>query len=188
MANIVFDTKEFERAMEKFPAFPKEAKQAMRETLNRAINQVKTGITNEVAVDYAIKKNQVKKTIGIKRANMGFLQAEATVMDSRIKMGSFKFKYEKNRYRSPVSVKIKNSGGFKTSTSSPALFQARNQIYHRTPNDPTFKIGWAFTLSVPQMVSNDEVYRRIAEDAHAYVLRRFPEALEYRMLHRLGLK
>lgn len=187
MANIIIDTDELEKAMNKFPAFPKQAHGAMNASLNRTISRVVTNITKEVAVDYAVKRGQVKKTIGVKKSNESTLRAEATVTDKRIKMGSFKFKYEHNRYRSPVSVKIKNSGGYVRSTSKPALFQARNQIYHRTPNDPKYKIGWAFTLSIPQMVSNDEVYDRIADDAHKFLLERFEIELKYRILHYLKM-
>lgn len=180
MPQIIIETDDVQRAMRKFPAFPREAHAAMNSALNRSISRVVTNITKEVAVDYAVKRGQIKKTIGVKRSRISTLEAEAEVTDRRIKMGSFQFKYEKNRYRSPVSVKIKNTNGFVKSTSRPALFQAKGQIYHRTPNDK-YPIGWAFTLSIPQMVANDDVYERISEDANQFLHERFEHELNFRL-------
>lgn len=179
MGVIIVDTDEFEKMLDKLPAFPKKVNAAMSRTLNSAASRVVTNVLKDVSNEYAIKKPQVRKTVDKKKAKPLNLQAEVIIKGKQQKMGNFKFKVANNKQRSPVTVTIKKSNGAVTSKSKPALFGARGGIYHRTPEDPTYKIGWAFTLSVPQMVSSDEVYNKIAEDAHEYILKQFPKNLKY---------
>ena len=186
MSEIIVDTSDLEKIVEQLPLFPREAHAAMNAALNRTTSRVVTNILKDVANEYAIKRPQVRKTIGVKKSRVSTLTAEVDVTGSRIKMGSFQFTHAENRYRSPVSVKIKKSNGMVTSNSQPPLFVGKGQVYHRTPHDK-YKVGWAFSLSVPQMVSNDEVYNTIADDAHEFLMDRFNHELQYRLKKTLGV-
>lgn len=180
MSNIYVDTSDLEKLMKKFDGFPDQVRSSLNNTLNRTINRVKTNTQKEVKKEYAVNRS-IKKVMYDKRSKLSTLTAEVGVTDTRIKMGDFKFSAAQNSQRSPITVTIKKSNGAVTSTAQPPLFMGKNQIYHRTPNDPKYKVGWAFTLSIPQMVSNEEVYQRIADDAHDFMLKRFEQDITYRI-------
>ena len=185
MPNVIVEHKLDKLSAEMF-FFPRQCHAAMNNALNRTLSRVATNITKEVAVDYAVKRNQVKKTIGLKKSRVSTLQAEATVTDTRIKMGSFAFKVLDQQYRTPVSVKIKKSNGFVKSGSQPPVFAGmsrvtgKKELFHRTPGD-AYKMGYAFTLSIPQMVANDDVYDRIQKDAKEFLVARYQHELEYQL-------
>lgn len=186
MPKVVVETKALERLSAEMVLFPKECRAAMSSALNRTLNRVTTNISKEVAVDYAVKRGQIKKTISTKKSKRSTLQAEAIVTDKPIKMGSFRFKVLDDKYRTPVSVKIKNTNGFVKSSSQPPIFAGmsratgKKELFHRTPGDK-YKISYGFTLSIPQMVANEDVYNRIREDAEEYLEQRYEHEIEYRL-------
>ena len=192
MAYVTVEAKGLGRLADKLADFPKESHAAMRSALNRTVNRVATNMTKEVAAEYAVKRQQVKKTIKIKKASGSNLTAEADTQDRRIKLGSFAFKVSNpSTVRTPISVKVKNTNGFKQSTVNPPIFAGRSRVtgkqdlFRRTPNS-AYKIGWLFTLSIPQMTANPDVYKRISDDANDFMLKRFEHELDYRLKRLAG--
>ena len=119
----------------------------------------------------------MKKT----KATASNLEAIAEYADKPIPMFVFKFTAEANRFRSPITVTIKKSSGAKTHKgSSPALFKAYGKKIMRRESDEK-TIRTAYTVSIPQMVANDEVYNVVAEKAMEYYAKRMKHEVEYRL-------
>lgn len=180
---IEVDVTELRELADKMAAFPKQSNQAMARALNDGIKRVQTDIVKETQQEYTVKGPQIKKTMTVKRATASKLIASVNSNDKRIKLGSFKFTYARNKQRSPVKVQIKK-GGAKLSTSKPAMFAGqsratgRKEVFRRTEGG-AYKIEYPFTLSIPQMIANPDVYKRIANDAHPYVAQRMEHHLNY---------
>lgn len=162
---------------------PQDAHAAMANTLNRATTKLVTYIHEEVSKEYAVKRVGIKKTLNIKRASVGSLTAEVKSVDRRLKVSGFPFTARgKQRI---ASVKIKN-GGYVASSSNPPLFVGRanktsgsREVWTREAGQR--QISFAYTLSIPQMISNDKVYDVISQKTSDFIEERFQHELEQRI-------
>ena len=180
MAQITVDYSNFEVLQEALRMCPREAKVALSLALNRTISKTITYIHDEVSKEYTIKRVGVKKSLSIKKANMNNLQAEAISKGSRLKISNFPFKASGSHRLAVVQIKK----GQKLSKSNPPLFvgranktTGRREVFKRTPNTP-YKIGFGFTVSIPQMIANEDVYDVISYKSELFLAERFERELE----------
>ena len=118
----------------------------------------------------------------MEKATRNKLTAAANYKDKPIPMFVFKHKVPANQYRSPISITIKKSNGMQTHHgSNPALFKAYggSKIIRRDIGQRNLKT--AYTVSIPQMVANDDVYDEIAKKAEVKLQERIEHELEWRL-------
>lgn len=153
---------------------------AMASALNRTLTYISAETKRQVQSEYAVKKS-IDKSLTKKKATRTNLTAEAIYTDKPIPIFVFKNTAPNNAYRSPVTVMVKKANGAQTHTgSNPAMFKAYgNKIKLRDPGKRT--IRGAYTVSIPQMVANDDVYNVIAAKAKIKLRDRFAHELMWRM-------
>lgn len=183
MPEIKVDTKCLEKLTTEMKVFPQQTHAAMASALNRTLNFVTGEILTDVTDNYAIKKQRVKKTMTIQRATKRNMSASVTVQDKRLRLGAFKFKPASptgNKAKDTnISVTIKKgqTRELKSRDGIPWFVGRANKtdkkpdIFTRTGEGR--KIEWGFTVSIPQMVSSEQVYREIAKKAEAKLTDRF---------------
>lgn len=155
-------------------------RRAMASALNKTLGYVGAETKREVNKEYAVPRS-ITKALTEKRATSSRLEAVAKYQDSPLPLFLFKYRAASNRYRSPVSVMVKRSNGMKTHTgSNPAMFKAYgNKIKLRDTGQRN--IRGAYTVSIPQMVANEEVYDEIAKKAEVRLYKNLEHELEWRL-------
>lgn len=154
---------------------------AIASALNRTITFVGAETKRQVQSEYAITKS-INKSLSMEKATRSKLVASANFKDKPVPMFVFKHKVAANQYRSPIAITIKKSNGMQTHNgSNPALFKAYGgtKIIRRDFGQKNLKT--AYSLSIPQMVSSDEVYDEIAKKAEEKLQERINHELEWRM-------
>lgn len=177
--NVRIDASDLKRLSAKLGKCPMITRQATSSALNKTINRVIRKTKEEVSKEYSPLLRGIKQTAKIKKSNVATLQAEVKYTGSPIKAGDFKKSIPSNRYRSPVKLWIKKSAA--TSGSNPVMFggHGKKGVFKRSlgSRDTTT----VYTVSIPQMVSNDEVYQRVSDDAKKYLTDRLEHELDYRL-------
>lgn len=154
---------------------------AIASALNRTITFVGAETKRQVQGEYAVTKS-INKSLSMEKATRSKLTAAANYKDKPIPMFVFKHKVPANQYRSPISITIKKSNGMQTHNgSNPALFKAygNSKIIRRDIGQRNLKT--AYTVSIPQMVANDDVYDEIAKKAEVKLQERIEHELEWRL-------
>lgn len=155
---------------------------AMASALNRTITFVGAETKRQVQSEYALTKS-INKSLSMEKATRSKLEAAANYTDKPIPMFLFKHKAPSNLNRSPVTVTIKKANGAKTLgySGGSAVFKAYgdSKITKRELGQRHLKT--AYTVSIPQMVSNEDVYDVIAEKAEKKLVERFNHEIEWRM-------
>lgn len=180
MANIIVDASELKELASALKDHPQQMHAAMASALNRTLTFVGAETKRQVQKEYAVTKS-IQKALTKKKATRKDLTAEAIYTDKPIPMFVFKHTVAQNKYRSPVTITIKKSNGKQTHEgSNPALFRGYGKKIMLRKNGEK-NIRTSYTLSIPQMVSNDDVYQEIADKAEEYLYKRIQHEVEYRL-------
>lgn len=176
--NYYVDCKDLERLADKMAEFPRESDKAMVKSLNRTLSRVVTTTHKEVQAEYSPLRKGINSALKKERANQSKLQAKAIYTGNPLSLEGFKKRIPSNRFRAPVKVWVKKAPA--VNRPFPVLFGARKgKVYRREAG--TREIGGAPTVSIPQMISNEDVYEKIAKDAEQYLTKTFAHELEWRI-------
>jgi hypothetical protein len=180
MANITVDLTDVKDLVKDLQVCPQMIRQATASALNRTLTFIGAETKRQVQQEYAVTKS-IQKAFTKKRATQNNLTAEAIYTDKSIPMFVFKHTVAQNRFRSPVTITIKKSNGKQTHNgSNPALFRGYGKKIMRRESGEK-NIRTAYTLSIPQMVANDDVYKVIAEKAQSHFYKRLEHEVDWRM-------
>jgi hypothetical protein len=180
MAYVTVDLTDVKDLVKDLQVCPQMIRQATASALNRTLTFVGAETKRQVQEEYAVTKS-IQKAFTKKRATQSDLTAEAIYTDKSIPMFVFKHTVAQNQYRSPVTITIKKSNGKQTHNgSNPALFRGYGKKIMRRESGEK-NIRTAYTLSIPQMVANDDVYKVIAEKAESHFYKRFEHEVDWRM-------
>ena len=184
MAHIEVDLTDVKELTKDLQVCPQMIRQATASALNRTLTFVGAETKRQVKQEYAVTKS-IQKAFTKKKATQNDLTAIAMYTDKPIPMFVFKHTYARNHQRSPITITIKKSNGRKTHDgSNPALFAAYDRgkskkIMLRESGQKNIRT--AYTLSIPQMVANDDVYKVIAEKAEPYFYKRLEHEIDWRI-------
>lgn len=179
MPVIYVDTSDVDRLFEELSKVlsPSVMRPAMAAALNRTLTYVNAETKREVKKEYYITKSPAGQ---VKRATSGDLTAYTKYTGSPQPLHMFKHRAAANRYRSPVSVLVKKDNGWATHEgSNPAMFKGYGKIMLRDGGQRGLRT--AHTLSVPQMVSNPDVFKVIGEKAAVKLYERLVHEVEWRL-------
>lgn len=183
MAKVIYcDTSDVDRLVKDMQSFlsPQTTHAAIASALNRTLTYVSAETKRQVQAEYYVTKS-LDKSVEKKRATRSDLTAEARYTGKPLPLYIFKNKAPANQYRSPVTVTVKRSNGAQTHEgSNPAMFKAYgHKIKLRDAGQRNIRS--AYTVSIPQMVANEDVYEVIAKKAEAKLHERLIHELEWRI-------
>ena len=153
---------------------PQGIRVAVSKALNATLTYIGAETKRQVQSEYYVTKS-IQKTLTKKRAKPSHLVAEAIYTDKPLPLFVFKHTAARNPQRSPVTVTIKRANGAQThGGSNPAMFKTYSYKYKKVMIREAGQknIRTAYTLSIPQMVASDEVYKVIAKKAEAKLYER----------------
>lgn len=183
--NTFINDKEIKQIAIKLQQFPKQVPRATASALNRTLDYTATLTKKEVTKMYSIKQKDVGVTLKKKRASKGSLNASIQSKGQTIALTKFPHNPKQYRPRNKkVKVKVKKQEGYKVIKTSPAAFvQTMNggtHIWMREGKSRT-PVRLLRTLSVPQMISNDEVINTIQEKSGEKLHERINHEIEWRL-------
>jgi hypothetical protein len=189
---ITIDTRQIQRLTIELRGFENKVGIATYHALQRTIDQTITQVGRIVPKAYAIKAKEVKDSFagGIKRPSTSDLTASITSKGHTLSLAHFPFTPkapQKSGRRRKVAVTIKKSGGKKVINSSPLPFVAttgarsidKTQFnVFRREGKSRLPIHVLRTLSIPQMITNENIGNQIQEFASA----KFDERLQHEIV------
>lgn len=179
MPTVYVDTSDLKNLAKDLEKCPQMLHAATAAALNRTLTFIGAETKRQVAKEYAVKKS-ISKSVKKTRATPRNLTAVAEYTGKPIPVFVFKHSIAKNRQRSPVTVTIKTSNGARTHDgSNPAMFGGYGKVMRREGGQKNIRT--AYTVSIPQMISSDEVFKVIAEKAQAKLYERMKHEVEWRM-------
>ncbi len=197
--NIKIDDKELKQTIKKLSAFPKEIPKATVSALNRTISFANTKIKKEVTAKYSIKSGEVQQTLTVKKANYSNLTTYIICEGRRYTLAHFERNLKGAAIRGGgVKVQVKK-GSTKTVNINPGAFVAsmsgpknKKKLKRATITSGTFliaqRVGAARypikvlrTLSVPQMVSSNDISEKVLSQSQDMLKKRIEHEVEYRL-------
>lgn len=169
---IFVDTRQVNRLTIELRGFERQVGVATYHALQRTIDQTITQIGRIVPRAYAIKAKEVKESFagGIKRPTSNDLTASITSKGHTLSLAHFPFTPKTPRIKRNVAVTIKKSGGKKIVNTNPLPFVATTGArstdltqfnVFRREGRARLPIKVLRTLSIPQMITNENVGEQI---------------------------
>ncbi|MBN1071152.1 hypothetical protein DVV81_08210 [Clostridium botulinum] len=181
--NLKIDDSELKKAVSKLNNVPKEIPKATASAINRTLTFTRKRVNQEVRKTYNIKSAEVTKTLEIHKANASNLTASIISKGNRLTLGRFGRNTGNWTNGKPVKVKVKKSG-VKTVNTSPKSFvtalTGNSHIVKRVSNK-SYPIKVLHTLSVPQMISNQNISEKVQGEAGQKLQERINHEVEYRL-------
>jgi len=187
--NIFVDTRQVNRLTIELRGFERQVGVATYHALQRTIDQTITHVGRIVPRAYAIKAKEVKDSFagGIKRPTQSNLKASITSKGHTLSLAHFPFTPktpQRSGRRKKVAVAIKKGGGKKVINTNPLPFVATTGA--RSPGLTQFNvfrregrarlpINVLRTLSIPQMITNED----IADQIQAFATEKLNTRLEH---------
>lgn len=193
--DLFIDTKKIDILTVELKGFEKEVGIATYHALNRTLDQVVTQVGRIVPKVYAVKSKEVKETFagGIKRPSKSDLSASVTSCGHTLSIAHFPHTPtapKAGKYK--VKATIKKDGGRKiiSTTPKPFLMSTGAKSSDKTPYN-VFKregksrlpIAPIRTLSIPQMITNENVGVQIQEFATEKMNERLQHEIERAMIN-----
>jgi len=181
---IAVDTKQIDRLTLELKGFEKEIGEATYHALKRTVDFVATQVSRIVPKHYSVKATDVKETINKSYPSKKDLSASIQSRGHTLSFYHFphtpKIPQPGRKYK--VRAKIKREGGNKVVNTDPKPFIARLKggIDHvvKREGEKRKPIVVLRTLSIPQMITNENVGEEIQKAA----TEKFNERLEHEII------
>lgn len=185
MTTAFIDTKDFSRVAVELSTIPKQIPKAASSALNRTMNFTATQMNREVRKEYTIKAKDVRKTIKKYGARPSNLHAYVESTGHTLSLTHFQHKPRKPPKRPKVpQVKIKKSSGYKAVKTTPKAFvQTMNNATNiwKRKGPQRLPVKMLRTLSIPQMISNEEIMKNIQKAAQDKLEERIGHEINWRL-------
>lgn len=196
MAMIDIDLSGIEDLRNLMEAHPQQAHASFKDTNKRTASKVSKRIGLEIKKEYAVKiTNGTINTKHVKVHNQN-LKAWIEVKSRRLSIEE-NFKYSPKelkrtqktgkltaRSKKPVTVTIKKKEPNKESRDLFLMKQRKDgsfALMSKAMDSGNYKFGFSRTLSIPQMVENEDVYKEITDFANDFWIKRFEHDFQYRI-------
>jgi hypothetical protein len=202
--DVLIDATRIESLTIQLRGFEEQVGEATYHALNRTIDQVVTHVGRIIPKEYAIKAKEVKDSFvgGITRPTRSNLEASLTSRSRLLSFAHFPYtpKFAKRGKGSSVKVQIKKSGGkvksksgFVATTGATSEDAIQFNVFHRFGPKVTMTKGShegemrqmiapIRTLSIPQMIINEDLGEKIQEFATNKLNERLQHEIERAML------
>lgn len=196
MFDLVVNTKSVKSVGIAVGKIPKQMPQAMAQAQNRTVDHLYTQISREVRKDYSIKDKDVKSTLKKRYTNAASLNAAVTSTGRTLTLYNH-FRVSPNQPRPGTRYKVKvtiKKGQRQTIGGAPSAFVAAmkgivvsdkgpslNYQVVRREGNKRYPVTVLRSLSVPQMVSNKKVMKRIKKSAEEMLKKRTDHEIDRRI-------
>lgn len=181
--NLKIDDSEFKKTIRQLSNVPKQIPKAAASAINRTLTFTRKRVNQEVRKTYNVKSGDVTKTLEIHKANASNLTAYIISKGGRLTLGRFGRNTGNWKKGKAVKVKVKKAG-IKAINTTPKAFIAgltgNNHIVKRE-GASRYPIKVLHTLSVPQMISNENVSETVQREATEKLRERIDHEVEYRL-------
>lgn len=182
--NLKVDDRELKNTIRKLTAFPKEIPKATSAALNRTITFTNKQVKKEVTSRYSVKSGEVAKTLRVKKANSSSLSATIVSKGNPLTLSHFPANLKSGWTKgAKLKVKVKKSG-YKVINTKPTAFVtplSGNLLIVKRKTKKRYPIEVLRTLSIPQMISNEEVNSKVVEESQKVLKKRIEHEVEYRL-------
>jgi len=193
--DIFIDTKQIERLAIELKGFEAEVAAATVSALNRTIDYTVTQVGRIVTKEYAVKTSEVKASFkgGIKRPSAKSLEASIVSTGYLLSLAHFPHSPSapsKRKYK--VKATIKRAGGRKVINTDPKPFVAGTgassadkvqfNVFKRI-GKTRLPITVLRTLSIPQMITNEQVAETIQKAANEKMAERLEHEITRQILN-----
>lgn len=194
--NIFVDTKQLNKIVIGLKGFEKEMPGAVASALNRTVDHINTKLGRIVTQKYAIKTSDVKSTIKKNKAAKGDMSASLVSKGYTLSFAHFPHspetpiiamvlgvRHEKARVKVKIiesKGKIISKSGFIAKTGAKSADKIPYNVFHRLGKS-RFPIAPIRTLSVPQMIGNEEVEKQIQNIANEKLNERIEHEINWRL-------
>lgn len=201
MAKELFvESKSLDRLTIQLKQFPKEMKSAAYSAINRTLDHVVTQVGRIVPKTYAIKATDVKDSFkgGIKRPSQTNLEASVTSKGHTLSIAHFPHSPETlviakslgvKHKKAQIKVKVKKGsykyiktipGAFLASTGAKSADKVQFNVFKRV-GKARLPIKVIRTLSVPQMITNENIGKEIQNIASSKLAERIEHEIDFRL-------
>lgn len=182
MFEITLQAPAIEEIKKDLATYEKKAPQLLARVLNRTITNVKKNLTDSVRKNYLVKASDINKTLTIKKASAGNPHAQIKSIGQRILLYKFrvtpKVPKPQNPPKSYKAKVLKQSslksvkGGFVAQMKSGHL-----GIFKRL-GSKKLPVKELVGPSVPQMISNKNVIKKIESEAQKTIKKRLKHEIK----------
>lgn len=176
MLEITLKAPKIEEIKRDLKTYEKKAPQLLARVLNRTITNVQKNITSSVRSNYLVKSSDVKQTLSLSKASAYSPQASVKSYGTRILLYKFRVSPKTPRPSNPPKTYkarvLKSSalkavqGGFVAQMTSGHIGLFKRIGTERTP------VKELVGPSVPQMVGNKEILKKIESEAQKTIEKR----------------
>ncbi len=181
--NIKIDDSELKKAVSKLSSFPKEIPKATASALNRTLTFTKKRVNQEVRKTYNIKSSEVNKTLQVNKANSSKLSASIISKGNSLTIGRFTRNIASWKKGKLIKVKVKKSGAKGINTTPKAFIAGLTGNSHvvKRVGKAAYPIKVLHTLSVPQMIGNENITEKVMNEAGEKLSERINHEVEFRL-------
>ena len=183
--DIKIDDVDFQEKLKKLSEFPKEVPRAARAATKRTVSTVKKTMSKEVSSKYKIRSGEVKETITTQKPTSKDLIFYIHSRGTRYTLSHFEKNLKKvvTEKESDIRVEVKK-GSPKIIRTSPKAFIAPikgNFLIAKRKGVARKPIVTLKTLSIPQMIKNENISKQIETVANDTLQKRLEHEVEYRL-------
>lgn len=181
--NLKIDDSELKKTIKQLSGVPKEIPRAAASAINRTLTFTRKRVNQEVRKTYNIKSGDITKTLEIHKANASNLSASIISKGGRLTLGRFGRSVGSWKKGKKIKVKVKKTG-IKVVNTNPKAFIAGltgNSHIVKRVGKSKYPIKVLHTLSVPQMISNENVSEKVQQEASEKLQERIEHEVEYRL-------
>lgn len=155
------DQRMLEEVRSKLGDMSKKAPNAISSALNRAVTNVASNVSKEVRKEYVIKASDIKSTLTKTRATRTSLQAIVKSRGELVPLDRFKVspRTVQPKRKKPIKVAVKKDG-LKETLGAFVADISGIKVFKRT-SKKRLPIDRLFGPSVPQMIGNEEIRKKI---------------------------
>lgn len=171
---------QIEKLQEKLKDMPEKIPVVTARAMNRAIEAARTQAARSVRETYHVKHGDVIKTIKVKKAHAGDLEANFSSKGETLKLVKFRVKANKplpTRGKYVVASVKKGSSKMVNKTFMAKIFKGEPNVYSRV-GTKRFPVRAHYGPSIPQMAGNEQVISKVEKRAE--------EVLDKRLDHEIS--
>jgi bifunctional DNA-binding transcriptional regulator/antitoxin component of YhaV-PrlF toxin-antitoxin module len=179
------DEEMMKEVKEKLGDMQHKAPNAISNALNRAVTNVASNISKEVRSKYAIKAGDIKETITRNKSSRPTLSASVVSKGKLIPLDRFKVspKTVQPKRKKPIKVAVKKEGLKEVLGAFVADINGI-KVFERTSKS-RLPIRRLFGPSVPQMLNNEEIRKKIEDEGQETFHKRLDHEIN-RILEKAG--
>jgi hypothetical protein len=178
-AFLEVDDKQLENAERMLLDIPGGTGKAVYYALTRAIQNARSNLVNEARKSYTVKAKSVRSTLKIKRVTKKNLFGEVRSTGRVIPMIDFKVnpKTVNPRRSAPIRVGVRKGTSSPLASAFIARIDGKVGVFERVgPNRAPLR--QIFGPSAPQMVGNEDVIKRVSDEAVEVLQRRLDHEIQ----------